>query len=71
MPSVRAKLDLMLKKCEIFRQVFDDFDYDKIAGYGESDVERILNTEGMIRATGYGTGCHSFVTACCIYTTSR
>ena len=41
---------LMLKKREIFRQCFDNFDYDKIAAYDDSDVERILNTEGMIRS---------------------
>ena len=42
--------DLMLKKREIFRQCFDNFDYDKIASYDDADVERILNTEGMIRS---------------------
>lgn len=41
---------LMLKKREIFRKCFDNFDYDKIADYDEADVERILNTEGMIRS---------------------
>ena len=40
----------MLKKREIFRECFDNFDYDKIADYDEADVERILNTEGMIRS---------------------
>ena len=42
--------DLMLKKREIFRQCFENFEYDKIAAYGEADVGRILNTEGMIRS---------------------
>ena len=42
--------DLMLKKREVFRQCFDGFDYDRIAAYDEKDVERILNTEGMIRS---------------------
>lgn len=42
--------DLMLKKREIFRACFDNFDYDKIAAYTETDVERILATEGMIRS---------------------
>lgn len=42
--------DLMLKKREIFRACFDNFDFDKIAGYGEKDIARILNTEGMIRS---------------------
>ena len=41
---------LMLKKREIFRQCFDDFDYDKIAAYGEGDVQRILAAPGMLRA---------------------
>ena len=42
--------DLMLKKREIFRRCFDNFDYDKVASYDDYDVERILNTEGMIRS---------------------
>ena len=42
--------DLMLKKREIFRQCFDNFDYDKIAFYDDDDIERILNTEGMIQS---------------------
>ena len=42
--------NLMLKKREIFRECFDNFDYDKIAAYDDADVERILNTEGMIRS---------------------
>ena len=41
---------LMIKKREIFRQCFDGFDYDRIAEYTEKDVERIMNTEGMIRS---------------------
>ena len=42
--------DLMLKKREIFRSCFNGFDYDKIAEYGEDDIQRILNTEDMIRS---------------------
>ena len=42
--------DLMLKKREIFRQCFDNFDYDKIAAYTEDDVQRILNTDGMLKS---------------------
>ncbi len=42
--------DLMLKKREIFRQCFDSFEYDRIAAYTEEDVQRILNTEGMLRS---------------------
>ena len=41
---------LMLKKREIFRKCFDGFDYRKVAGYTEEDVERILNTPGMLRS---------------------
>ena len=40
----------MMKKREIFRRCFENFDYDKIAVYGEADVERILNTEGMLKS---------------------
>ncbi len=42
--------DLMLKKREIFRQCFNNFDFDSIAEFGEADVERIMSTEGMIRS---------------------
>ena len=42
--------DLMLKKRDVLRKCFDGFDYDKIAEYDDKDVERILNTEDMIRS---------------------
>ena len=42
--------DLMIRKREIFRRCFDQFDYDKIAAYTESDIDRIMNTDGMIRS---------------------
>ena len=42
--------DTVLKKREIFRVCFDRFDFDKIAVYREADVERIMNTPGMIRS---------------------
>ena len=38
---------LMMKKREIFRACFDNFEYDRIAAYDESEVRRILNTEGV------------------------
>lgn len=41
---------LMLKKREIFRSCFAGFDYHKIAEFTEADIERILNTDGMIRS---------------------
>lgn len=40
--------ELMLRKREIFRKCFDDFDYDKVAEYEENDIKRIMNTNGMI-----------------------
>ena len=43
--------NLMLKKREVFRSCFDGFDYDKIAEYTDADIERILNTEDMIKST--------------------
>ena len=41
---------IVLKKREVFRACFDGFDYERVALYTESDVERIMNTEGMIRS---------------------
>ena len=41
---------LMMKKRDIFRACFDNFDYDRIAVYDDSDVQRILSTPGMIRS---------------------
>ncbi len=42
--------DTVLKKREIFRSCFDSFNYDKIATYTAIDIERILNTVGVIRS---------------------
>lgn len=41
---------LMLKKREIFRQCFENFEFDRIAAYGEKDVQRILTTDGMLKS---------------------
>lgn len=41
---------LTLKKREIFRQCFADFDYNRIAAFGEADIQRALETPGMIRS---------------------
>ena len=41
---------MMMKKREIFRSCFDNFEYDKIAKYTEEDVERILKVPGMIKS---------------------
>lgn len=42
--------DLMIKKREIFRECFNNFDYDRVADYKENDIERIMNTDGMIKS---------------------
>lgn len=42
--------DTVLKKREIFCACFDGFDFDKVAAYGEADVERILAVPGVIRS---------------------
>ena len=42
--------NMMIQKREIFRACFDSFDFDKVAAYGEDDIERIMETEGMIRS---------------------
>ena len=40
----------VIKKRDIFRKCLDDFDFGKIAKYSESDIERIMNTEGMLKS---------------------
>ncbi len=42
--------NMMINKREIFRKCFDNFEYDLIANYTEKDIERIMNTEGMIKS---------------------
>ena len=42
--------NMMIQKREIFRNCFNDFDFDKVAAYGETDIERIMGTDGMIRS---------------------
>lgn len=42
--------NMMIQKREIFRSCFDDFNFDKVAAYGETDIERIMDTNGMIRS---------------------
>jgi len=39
----------VLQKREIITRAFDHFDIDKVSRYGESDIQRIMNTPGMIR----------------------
>jgi DNA-3-methyladenine glycosylase I len=42
--------EIVLRKREIMRACFDNFDFVKISAYTDDDVERIMNTEGMIRS---------------------
>ena len=42
--------NMMIQKREIFRNCFDNFDFDKVAEYEEEDILRIMETEGMIRS---------------------
>ena len=42
--------DTILSKRESFRVAFERFDFNKIARYGESDIERALTVPGMIRS---------------------
>ena len=42
----------ILAKRENFRKAFHGFDFDKVARFGERDVERLLKNEGIIRHRG-------------------
>lgn len=39
----------ILKKKDNFRQAFEGFDLDRVAGYGENDRQRLLSDAGIIR----------------------
>jgi DNA-3-methyladenine glycosylase I len=39
----------ILRKRENFRRAFDGFEIEKVAAYGDKDVERLLADEGIIR----------------------
>ena len=39
--------NMMIQKREIFRNCFDNFSFDKVASYGEEEIQKILETEGM------------------------
>lgn len=41
---------MMLKKRNVFKACFDDFDYKAIARFNEEKIEQILQTEGMIKS---------------------
>ena len=40
----------ILNKRDIIRGCFDHFDIDTVASYGESDIDRIMQTEGMLKS---------------------
>lgn len=42
----------ILAKRENFRMAFKNFDYDKVARFGQRDVERLLKDEGIVRHRG-------------------
>lgn len=42
--------NMMIQKREIFRNCFDNFNFDKVADYGEANIERVMDTNGMIRS---------------------
>jgi DNA-3-methyladenine glycosylase I len=39
----------ILRRREGYRKAFADFDVEKVAAFGEDDVERLLNDQGIIR----------------------
>jgi DNA-3-methyladenine glycosylase I len=41
--------ELILKRREAMRKAFDDFNPEKIAGYGEEDVKRLMANPNVIR----------------------
>ncbi|MBP2158877.1 MULTISPECIES: DNA-3-methyladenine glycosylase I [Asticcacaulis] len=42
----------ILTKRENFRAAFHNFDFDKVAAFGEADVARLLNDAGIVRHRG-------------------
>lgn len=42
----------ILKKRQNFKKAFDDFDVEKVAGYGESKITELLENDGIIRHKG-------------------
>ncbi len=42
--------NLIIRKREIFRKCFDNFDFDKIVNYTENDINRVMNTPKMIKS---------------------
>jgi DNA-3-methyladenine glycosylase I len=42
----------ILRKRESFREAFAGFDYERVAEFGEADVERLLTNAGIVRHRG-------------------
>ena len=42
----------ILRKRERFREVFADFDFERVAAFGEADIDRLLEDAGIIRHRG-------------------
>lgn len=42
--------NMMIQKRQIFRECFAGFDYDAVAEFTEADIERIMDTKGMIKS---------------------
>ena len=40
----------ILNKRDIIRGCFDHFDIEAVSSYGESDIDRIMQTEGMLKS---------------------
>ena len=40
----------ILNKRDIIRGCFDNFDIEVVSSYGESDIDRIMQTEGMLKS---------------------
>jgi 3-methyladenine DNA glycosylase Tag len=41
---------IITARWEIFRAAFDDFAVDRVATYGEADVERLMTTDGIVHS---------------------
>lgn len=41
---------MILKKREILKKCFDDFDFNKIALYNDNNIKKIMKSEGMIKS---------------------
>jgi DNA-3-methyladenine glycosylase I len=42
----------ILAKRENFRAAFDNFDFDRVAGFGQHDIKRLLDDAGIVRHRG-------------------